>query len=522
MDMVASRQRIASAFFTNDGPHGSISRHARQRGTSRQRIYRESAWVHRQLESPDWQLERQALQQQVCELKQRVAELEKQQRWNVSLDPDRQAEFASVGQAIGVSLPQLRRLLTVFLRKQTPSVAKLGRWTKAEGVRAGPILEVLDEFARPLVKVTTADEIYTKAPVLMAVEPGSLCWVVGQKCDTVSGEGWRKAYATMPNLEMTLNDGGTALACGVKLISAERVKAGGQPLLAHRDHFHSFLEGGCGLRRLEKRAKAALAKAEVAQKQLEKRRRHGQSLAGISGWVNTLWQKAEKAFDYWSKRERYWDEAKEALLLVTPEGELNTPERAQELVRKALARLPNADFAKAKRQLQDPETYTYLKEVHRKLDALPAPPEVKAAAVKQACLRRRPELLEGEGIQAGAMRGVLLMCTVVLSKSGELGQQTMASVQEIFRAAWRASSLVECVNSVLRMQQSRHRKLSQGLIDLKRLYWNTTAFRTGRRRKKSPYEHLGVKLPEGMGWWELLKIPPEQLRQQLSALQTPI
>jgi hypothetical protein len=71
------------------------------------------------------------------------------------------------------------------------------------------------------------------------------------------------------------------------------------------------------------------------------------------------------------------------------------------------------------------------------------------------------------------------------------------------------------------MQQARHRRMTQGLIDLKRLYWNTAAFRTGRRRKKSPYEHLGVQVPEEIGWWELLKWPPERLREQLSALKIP-
>ena len=132
-----------------------------------------------------------------------------------------------------------------------------------------------------------------------------------------------------------------------------------------------------------------------------------------------------------------------------------------------------------------------------------------------------PEQLQGENTQAAALRGVLLMCAVVLAKSGEVGQETVASVSEIFRTAWRASSLVECVNSVVRMQQARHRRMTQGLIDLKRLYWNTAAFRTGRRRKKSPYEHLGVKLPERIGWWELLNWPPERLRQQLSARNIP-
>ena len=86
------------------------------------------------------------------------------------------------------------------------------------------------------------------------------------------------------------------------------------------------------------------------------------------------------------------------------------------------------------------------------------------------------------------------------------------------RGCWRASSLVEGINSVVRMQQARHRKLTPGLLSLKRLYWNCRRFRTGRRRGRSPYELLGVAMPPG-SWWKLLKMTPDQLRQELSTLQ---
>jgi len=73
------------------------------------------------------------------------------------------------------------------------------------------------------------------------------------------------------------------------------------------------------------------------------------------------------------------------------------------------------------------------------------------------------------------------------------------------------------VNSVLRMQQARQKRLTAGLLALKRLYWNMRVFRTGCRKGQSPYGRLGLALPPG-SWWELIKKTPEQLRQQLSAL----
>jgi hypothetical protein len=77
-------------------------------------------------------------------------------------------------------------------------------------------------------------------------------------------------------------------------------------------------------------------------------------------------------------------------------------------------------------------------------------------------------------------------------------------VAAVLGRAVRASSAVECMNSVLRMHQSRHRTLNQGMLDLKRLYWNTRAFRGGKRRGRCPYEHLGLDLPS-YRFWSLLQ-----------------
>ena len=225
--------------------------------------------------------------------------------------------------------------------------------------------------------------------------------------------------------------------------------------------------------------------------------------------------------DVWQAQEKAWQKVKQAVPLVTPEGALNTRARAEAELAEALPQLPEAEFAKAKRQLQKPQTLTYLDEVQRQLAAMPVAAEVRDAAIRQETLRRRPELLAGDSTRAAALRGVLLMCAVILAKAGAVGQQTVDGVRKIFRQTWRASSLVECLNSALRMQQARHRKMTQDLLDLKRLYWNTHTFRTGPRRRTSPYQRLGVPWPEGLRWWNVLNWTPEQLRGKLSALATP-
>ena len=58
--------------------------------------------------------------------------------------------------------------------------------------------------------------------------------------------------------------------------------------------------------------------------------------------------------------------------------------------------------------------------------------------------------------------------------------------------------------------------MTQGLLDLKRLYWNLRRFRAGRRKDQTPYGLLGLDLPE-LSFWECLKLTPEELREKLSA-----
>ena len=517
MDMVASQQRIASAYFVVFGNYGDVSRYSQERGVCRQWVYREAGWVQKQLQ--DTQQENQRLRQQVQQLRQRQADREKRLAVAVVLDKEKQEEFASVGQAHGVSLAICWNLLDVLIPGKQQGVATLGRATQAAGEKAGQLLPVLDELAQERLRDAAGDEIYVTDPVLMVVEQESLCWMTGRLSEQVNGEAWAREFRQFPNLEQVARDGGKGLQKGVALVNAER-QAQGKPLVVDKgDHFHALRGGGVGLRKEASQASKALTEAEAAQKELEECRRQGTSERIATIHAVAAWRRAEKAMDSWCERERLWHETKEALRLFTPEGELNSRGHAEAVLAQTLPQLPDA-FAKTKRQLQKPEMLNYLDHVQRQLEALPFPEEVKRAAVRQEGLRRRPELLKGEGSQAAALRGVLLACAVVLAKVAEVGQQAQAAVRDIIRRAYRASSLVECINSVLRMQQARHRNMTQSLLDLKRLHWNCHPFRTGRRRRTSPYQRLGMPWPEGLRWWDLLKLTPEQLREKLSTAKT--
>jgi hypothetical protein len=518
MGMVAPEQRIASAFFVLFGKYGDVSRYAQERGVCRQWVYREAASLRNTLATARQEID--SLREQLRQALEQRTEADSRLAMSVVVDAQKQVELACVGQARGVTLRDCQGLLQVLIPDQTLSVAELGRRTQAAGKKAGELLAVLDQAARQKVREAAADEIYVKDPVLMVVEPESLCWLSGRLSDEVSGEAWSREFTQLPNLEQVMRDGGTGLKKGVALANEQRQAQKKSLLTDQGDHFHALRGGSVGMNKAQRQASKALAAAEAAQKELDECARQGQSRSAAATRARHAWKKAEKAMDIWQEREQAWQKIKQALQLFTPDGALNTRTQAEAVLAETLPQLPDSDFAKSKRKLQEPEMFNYLDRVQEKLAALPFSEEVKKAAVRQEGLRRRPEALQGETPKAAALRGVMLMCAVVLSKAGAEGLQAVAAVKDIFGRAYRASSLVECINSVLRMHQAGHRRMTQGLLDLKRLYWNCHTFGAGRRRKTTPYERLGVPWPPGLHWWDVLKLTPEQLRDKLSTTTT--
>ena len=157
-------QRVASAFAVLCGRYGDVTAMAHDRERSRQALYREAEQVVEAVGGAAAQACIDELQRQLAEQRAEVQALRGRLKRAVEITPDKQHEFATVAQAEGVSLSVARRLLRVVEGSQsTPSVPTLGRATREAGTRAGGLLKVLDEAARPKVKQGTADEIFLDA-----------------------------------------------------------------------------------------------------------------------------------------------------------------------------------------------------------------------------------------------------------------------------------------------------------------------------------------------------------------------
>jgi hypothetical protein len=510
--------RVASAAVVFYGPQGSVTQYAAQRGVCRQTLYREADAVVRALDPRPFQEERARLRQQLADLRAQCEQLQRLLAVAIVVDPDKQAEFAATGQALGVSLAAAHVLLAVLLGAAAPSRAELGRLSHAAGRRAGAVLAVLDRHSRGRARQVAADEIFSgRRPILMTIEQQSLCWLGGRLAENRNGETWAKEFRGLTIAEQVTTDGGNGLRKGVAQVSAERQAAGLAPLYDQRDHFHIVHRARRARRGARYQATQALKRAEKAQATYDHAGRTGVPRSAMQGRsLNQAWAKAEQAMDRWTAQEAADRRLQAALPLVTPDGVLNTRARAEAEVQAALVGQTGDDWDRARRLLT-PEAFTFLDRVHEQLAALPIPAELRQAAVRAEALRRRPEARRGNTPAAAAARGALLVASVTLGLAQQAGVRALALVRGALDGVWRSSSLVEGVNSVVRMHQRRQKRLTQGLLDLQRLYWNLHKFRAGKRKGSSPYSRLGLALPSD-GWWALLKLTPEQLEAQLSAL----
>ena len=80
-----------------------------------------------------------------------------------------------------------------------------------------------------------------------------------------------------------------------------------------------------------------------------------------------------------------------------------------------------------------------------------------------------------------------------------------AAVASLLDQPRRSSSLVEALNSRLRVLQMVHRNVPDSRLSLMALAWNLTARAEGRRRGPSPYARLDIDFADDRRpWYEVL------------------
>jgi hypothetical protein len=518
------RRWIGNAAAVLLGSHGQVSQAATQASCSRQTVYDHAGKVQQALE--DAQLPgpaRAELLRQIGQLREENARLCQQlaQRSEfIEFNEARRKCLSSTTSAMGLSLNQIEEVFDVLLKDQpacvlckpAPSRAAIGRWVLAACLLAASVLRVLDRHTRGLAVQLCLDEIFFHGkPVLVAVEPASMAVLLCHKTKDRTAATWLVDLQPFDKLEHAIADAGTGLQAALAQLQQQRQAAAPGPeaqlpeLTVGLDVFHTEKEARVLLARQWRGVEAAWAKAEKADRRLADAQPWQRGNRTVA--ANAAWRRVQRLFERYEQREAAWKRAKAAQQLFRPDGRLNDRVWAQAEIEAACRELYGPGWPKVHALLRDERTLTWLDRLHRQLQQAEPRQQVREAMVEWWRLEQKNDKA---GMAMAAVQGQ------VCRSMAEDWQQSYKRVSEVLQAATRASSAVECVNSVLRMHQARHRNLSQGMLDLKRLYWNSRAFRNGKRQGKCPYQLLGASLPT-YDFWELLNTDPEKLAQQLSS-----
>jgi hypothetical protein len=330
-----------------------------------------------------------------------------------------------------------------------------------------------------------------------------------QNAEDRSAETWKKQLEPFFHLEFAISDAAKGITAAVAQLAQERRDDPAGATLEHGlDLFHTTMEAKRVLTQTWRRTEAAWETAEAADLEVARSKRQGIDARGVATTAWNAWNKASAAFEQAERLEGAWARAHAALDLFDPTGHLNTRADAEAEIAIALTDLSGPDWSKVRNFLNDTRSLNFLDRMHRRLESAEPRCDWREAIAWRWWLRHRQP----------SCADPLTTLVRSIGRNGSLIEEEQISyerVAAVLKDTFRASSAVECMNSVLRMQQSRHKKMSQPMLNLKRLYWNCHTFRSGPRKEVSPYQKLGLELPT-FDFWTLLQTDPAELTQKLS------
>jgi hypothetical protein len=499
---------IANAAARLTGPRGAVTRRAQEAGCCRQSVYTHARKVKSAVEAEhNCGPTRAELIRENEVLRQENIPLWDWLYQTVDFGLAKQQEFSVTAMAMGLCHSQILVLLKIPLgAKACPSRSKIHRWVQAAGKAAGEVLKQLDRSCKELVLVGCLDEIFFhRKPVLVGVEPMSMTWFLGKRVASHQGSTWFAELQPWTSLGYVTSDAGAGLKAGIVRMQNLRGQPNEVPLEKGLDVFHTKREAHRALRIIWTRVERAWERAEAAGRALKQARWQGRSERKLTQQLHEAWTKAFQAFKLYEKREAVWKRVEPALDIFRPDGQLNDRAWAQQQVAWALPRLIGPEWSKIHRLFKTAESFTFLDRLHNQLDQLSVPEELRESLVHLWWLRRQRPIKSKDADLVSHAHILSLLQEILCEKLDRNWRYWYRRIAAVLSQTVRASSAVECMNSVLRMHQSRHRTTTQGMLDLKRLYWNCRGFRRGKRKGRCPYEHLGLKLPS-YNFWALLQV----------------
>ena len=508
---LTDRLEIAVEYLKRGGFYGVVIDLANAYNTNRQRVYdilgRISAAFHPKppgpTPTPEEAIEKRnaELEAENAILRARVQTLEAKLENSVEVTSQRVRDLSLTLTVLPVSYRDIRDIVALaFGKKHAPSEASLCEMVQHYGTISGLIL--LDEEVTWKFSSAGVDEIFFhQTPILTVVDPDSMAVGGCERFEDRTGESWHTVLSHFPNLRYVISDEAKGIGNGVYLTDTT--------ILHQKDLYHLVseisrttrrLEGGLGkLLKAEEKAWQNWAKGHIYIKTMEK------TLATVDRQLELMEQyyQAMELLDF-------------AFCSVTSDYQVNTREHGHEILSDVIQRLQSLtelgidDLIKILEKRAS-GCLVFLDQLQRELSCIPVELEqdseftaeqIREWAIQEVCLQQA--MADEPSDEVFSAYGKLWQNVRSLKKLIPLFLQVVSEVRKLLYRPKRASSLVECFNSILRPIQQVKKQVTQEFLWLKALHHNMKTFKQGRRKGKSPFQLLGVDFGS-QDWIELLE-----------------
>jgi hypothetical protein len=510
---LADRLEIALEYLKQGGFYGVITDLANAYNTNRQRVY---DILDRVLEAfqqkppgpttkPSEAREKRIaeLEAENASLRVRIQELEAKQENSVEVTHQRVRDLSLTLAVLPVSYRDIRDVVGLaYGEKYAPSEATLCGMVQYYGTIAGLIL--LDEEVTLEFSSACVDEIFFhKTPILTVVDPGSMAVGACERSEDRTGESWHAVLSHFPNLDYIISDQAKGIGKGIYLT------AGTPETIQHQsDLYHLLTEISRTTRRLETRLEKLLKAEEKAWQDW------------IQGhiYVKTMEKTQATVGRQFELMEHYY-QALELLDFafspMTSDHQVNTREHGCHILSDVIQRLRSLtelgidDLVKILEK-RAPGCLVFLDQLQRELSVIPVElgedsqftaEEIREWAIQEVCLEHA--MADDPSDEVFRAYRDLWEKVRSLKKLMPAFLKVVSAVRRILYHPKRASSLVECYNSILRPIQQVKKHVTQEFLWLKALHHNMKSFRQGRRKGKSPFELLGIDFGK-QDWIQLL------------------
>jgi len=519
---LTDRLEIAVEYLKRGGFYGVVIDLANAYNTNRQRVY---DILDRVLEAfqqkppgptpkPEEAREKRIaeLEAENASLRARVQELEAKQENSIEVTHQRIRDLSLTLAVLPVSYRDIRDVVGLaYGEKYAPSEATLCGMVQHYGSIAGLILldeEVTSEFSSACV-----DEIFFhQTPILTVVDPDSMAVGACERSEDRTGESWYAVLSHFPNLDYIISDQAKGIGKGIYLT----LTAGTPGIIQHQsDLYHLLTEISRTTRRLETRLEKLLKAEEKAwQDWIEGRI-----------YVKTMEKTQATVVRQFELMEQYY-QALELLDFafspMTSDHQVNAREHGRQILSDVIQRLKSLtelgidDLVKTLEK-RAPGCLVFLDQLQRELSVIPVElgedsqftaAEIREWAIQEVCLGHAmadaPSMADDPSDEVFCAYRGLWEKVRSLKKLMPVFLKVVSAVRRILYHPKRASSLVECYNSILRPIQQVKKHVTQEFLWLKALHHNMKSFKQGRRKGKSPFQILGVDFGK-QDWIQLLE-----------------